>query len=254
MTEWRLLPDRHRKASENMAIDESVLRHRFETGVNTLRFFGWDPSAISIGYFQGLEQEVDTEACNERGIDVVRRITGGGAVYHDFAGEVTYSIVMPQDDPLVKGLDILGSYEVLCAGLVDGLARLGITAEFKPVNDIIANGRKISGNAQTRRAGCILQHGTVLVDVDPDLMFTLLRVPDEKIRDKMIAAVKDRVTSIRHEVGDVERRAVVNALTEGFGSSLDAEFVELDLTQEELAAVPEIEAERFGDPEWTGRR
>jgi len=254
MTEWRLLADEHRKASENMAIDESMLRHRFETGMNTLRFFGWEPSAISIGYFQGLEQEVDTDACRERGVDVVRRITGGGAVYHDTVGEVTYSMVMPADDPLVKGLDILGSYEVLCSGLVDGLARLGITAEFKPVNDILANGRKISGNAQTRRAGCILQHGTVLVDVDPDLMFTLLKVPDEKIRDKMIAAVEDRVTSIGREAGEVERSDVVEALKEGFASTLDAEFVPLGLTGAETAAVPEIEAERFGNPEWTGRR
>jgi len=254
MTEWRLLADEHRKASENMAIDESMLRHRLGTGMNTLRFFGWEPSAISIGYFQGLEQEVDTEACRERGVDIVRRITGGGAVYHDTVGEVTYSIVMPVDDPLVKGLDILGSYEVLCAGLVDGLARLGITAEFKPVNDIIANGRKISGNAQTRRSGCILQHGTVLIDVDPDLMFTLLKVPDEKIRDKMIAAVEDRVTSIGREAGEVERSDVVEALKEGFASTLDAELVPLELTAAEMAAVPEIEAERFGNPEWTGRR
>ena len=254
MTEWRLLADEHRKASENMAIDESMLRHRFETGVNTLRFFGWEPSAISIGYFQGLEQEVDTDACRKRGIDVVRRITGGGAVYHDTKGEVTYSIVMPVDDPLVNDLDILGSYEVLCAGLVDGLARLGIKAEFEPVNDITANGRKISGNAQTRRAGCILQHGTVLVDVDLDLMFTLLKVPDEKIRDKMIAAVKDRVTSIGREAGEVERADVVEALKEGFASTLDAELVPTGLTEAEMSAVPGIEAERFGNPEWTGRR
>ncbi|MCI0497748.1 MAG: lipoate--protein ligase family protein [Thermoplasmata archaeon] len=254
MTGWRLILDGKRPAAENMAMDETVMRLRPSTGLNTLRLYGWNPSAISIGYFQSLEAEVDTGECRARGVDVVRRITGGGAVYHDTVGDLTYSIVVPVDDPLVNGLDVLGSYGVLLDGLVNGLSALGMEAGFRPVNDIVVSGRKISGSAQTRRGGVILQHGTVILDVDPDLMFTLLRVPDEKVRDKMVASVKDRVTSVRHQVGHVRRDEVVAALVEGFGGSLGAELEPAGLTREEAALVPRVQRERFADPEWTGRR
>jgi len=254
MTAWRLILDGHRPAAENMAIDEAIMRHRPELGVNTLRLYGWDPSAISIGYFQSLEREVDTAACVRHGVDVVRRITGGGAVYHDREGEVTYSLIMPSDDPLVRDHTVLGSYGVLLEGLVRALSHLGIEAEFRPVNDIVVSGRKISGSAQTRRGGGILQHGTVLLDVDPEVMFRLLRVPDEKVRDKMVASVRERVTSIRHLVGNIPRERVVDALVEGFAAALDAEFETGGLTSAEAAMVPEIVRERFANPEWTGRR
>ena len=254
MREWRLMMDGKRPAAENMAIDEAVMRLRPAAGVNTLRLYGWSPSAISIGYFQSLEAEVDTGACRARGVDVVRRLTGGGAVYHDTHGDLTYSVVMPVDDPLVDGLDILGSYGVLLAGLVDGLAAMGIAAGFKPINDVVAGGRKISGSAQTRRGGVLLQHGTLLLDVDPEVMFTLLRVPDAKIRDKMIAGVRERVTSVRHQVGAVDRDRAAAALAAGFGKSFGADLRAGGLTPEEAAVVPRIARERYGDPAWTGRR
>ena len=115
-------------------------------------------------------------------IDYVRRRTGGGAVYHDTYGELTYSIVVDEDHRLVSE-DFLETYRKLCSGLVLGLRLLGIPAEFKPINDIVVHGKKISGNAQTRRMHVILQHGTILRKVDPELMFRVLKVPSEKIRD-----------------------------------------------------------------------
>jgi len=192
--EYRLLDTKSNSAAMNMAIDEAIL----QSGIPTLRFFGWNPPAVSIGYFQGILQEVDLEACQGAGIDVVRRLTGGGAVFHD--KEITYSFFVSEESKEVSR-DIIESYGQICGFIIDGLKSLGLNATFAPVNDITVNGKKISGNAQTRRRGMILQHGTILLDVDVKKMFSLLKVPDEKIRDKMISAVEERVTSVSHELG-----------------------------------------------------
>jgi lipoate-protein ligase A len=191
--EYRLLNSGKRKAEMNMGIDEAIML----SGKPTLRFFGWEPPAVSVGYFQSVEKEINLDRCRELGIDVVRRLTGGGAVFHE--NELTYSLIVPEGSEFSR--NIQESYGQICGIIVDGLKKLGLDAEFKPINDIIVNGKKVSGNAQTRRGGMILQHGTILLDVDVEKMFSLLRVSSEKIRDKMIAAAEDRVTSINQELG-----------------------------------------------------
>jgi lipoate-protein ligase A len=184
----RLLLDNARDAFANMAIDESIM----EYGKPTLRLYSWSPPAVSIGYFQSMDAEVDTENCRYQGIDCVRRITGGGAVFHEH--ELTYSLVVPES---MVPSDILKSYEMICGAVVSALNAHGIDARFCPINDILAGNKKISGSAQTRKAGMVLQHGTVLLDVNVDRMFSILKVPDEKMKDKMAKAVKERVTSFK---------------------------------------------------------
>jgi len=251
---WRLLKHVARSAYENMAIDEAILRHVAEgSSPPTLRFYRWRPSAVSIGYFQGIQQEVDLEACAAEGVDVIRRLTGGGAVYHDYDGEITYSLAVPDPYPGIPR-NVLASYDVLCSGLVNALTALGMSAEFKPINDIVVNGRKISGNAQTRRFHGILQHGTLLCEVDPLLMFRLLLVPDEKIRDKMIAAVEERVTSIKREMGAVDRERVTDALVAGFAQALDVDLVPGELRDEELTLAERVRTERYESHDWIYKR
>lgn len=251
---WRLLLHGARNAFDNMAIDEAILRTVAVGNVPaTLRFYTWEPSAVSIGYFQGVEQEVDLAACRREGVDVIRRITGGGAVFHDREGEVTYSLMLQGNAPGVPQ-NVLDSYGVLCQGLVLGLRRLGLEATFAPINDIAVNGRKISGNAQTRRFGGVLQHGTVLCDVNPALMFTLLKVPDAKLRDKLLQTVAERVTSIRREVGAVDPQAVIEALCAGFAAALDAEFIPGVLTEQEAQLAQQIKGERYARREWLFKR
>ena len=251
---WRLLRHGARSAYENMAIDEAVLRCITKgSSPCTLRFYRWRPSAVSIGYFQGIQQEVDLAECAREGVDVIRRVTGGGAVYHDYDGEITYSLTMPDTYPGMPR-NVLASYDILCAGLVQGLNALGMAAEFKPINDIIVKGRKISGNAQTRRFHGILQHGTLLCQVDPHLMFRLLKVPDEKIRDKLIAGVEERVTSIKREMGTVDRERVTEAMIEGFAQTLDIELVPGELSEEELALADQVRTERYENHDWTYKR
>jgi lipoate-protein ligase A len=244
---WRLIPYAENDAFLNMAIDESVsLRVGSGQSPPTIRFYGWKSHAISIGYFQSLEREVDLENCRAAGVDIVRRRTGGGAVFHE--REITYSIIAKEE---LFPKDIIASYREICGYVIDALGLLGMDAEFKPINDILVKGRKISGNAQTRRGGVLLQHGTLLYEVDVGRMFSLLKVSDEKIRDKMISSAKERVTSVRQQA-NVDMEDVLAALEKGFtqGREYDAG----ELTEGELAGARELVESRYKKQEWNGMR
>ena len=241
-------------APTQMAIDEAIAINRLvEDNPNTVRLYRWKPSAVSIGYFQSLEKEVNLDECSRLGVDVIRRITGGGAVFHDYNGEITYSLVAPETDPKMPR-DILASYQVICGAIMDGLKRLRVDAEFKPVNDIAAGGKKISGNAQTRRHGVVLQHGTVLVDSDIPTMFRVLRVSDAKISDKMIKAVEERVTNVRRYLGrKVSFREARDALVQGFEETFDVHLDPGRLTAGEERTVEELKA-KYMSVEWVHQR
>ncbi|MFX1560586.1 MAG: biotin/lipoate A/B protein ligase family protein [Promethearchaeota archaeon] len=251
MEEFRFIDLEVHTAFENMAIDEAVMLALQERKVPpTLRLYRWSPSAVSIGTFQGMRDEVDVDFCKSQGIDYIRRITGGGAVYHDFNGEVTYSIILPSSHRLAPP-DIIESYRLLCGGIVKSLEYLGIEGEFKPINDVDVGGKKVSGNAMTRRHGCVLQHGTTLLDLDVSLMFTILKVPQEKISDKMIADVKERVTSIRDILGrKVEISELQEALKRGFSDALEIELIPEKLSDEEIDKAKQLAKEKYSSEEW----
>jgi len=251
---WRLIDMRIEDAPTQMAIDEAIALNRLkEDNPNTVRLYRWKPSAVSVGYFQSLEKEVNLETCGALGVDVIRRITGGGAVFHDYDGEITYSLVAPESDPKMPR-DILASYQVICRAIVEGLKTLGVVAEFKPVNDITAGGKKISGNAQTRRHGVVLQHGTVLVDSDIRTMFQVLRVSDAKISDKMIQAVEERVTNVRRYLGrEVAFKEARDALVSGFEKVFKVTLEPGKLTVGEERTVEELKA-KYSSAEWVRQR
>ncbi len=246
--QFRLLLTGENNASKNMAIDEAIMRECPHTGLPTVRLYSWSPSAVSIGYFQGIEEEVDLNKCKQLGIDVVRRITGGGAVFHD--KELTYSFVCREESGIVPK-KILESYAKICNSLVLGLEELGLKANFAPLNDIVVNGKKISGSAQTRRNGVVLQHGTVLIKVDVEKMFSLLKVPNEKLRGKIIESVKQRVTSLESATGrEVYFKEVEEAMHKGFSENFNAQLAKGSLTIEEKALAEKIETERFSSKQW----
>ncbi|MDQ1280958.1 MAG: lipoate---protein ligase [Thermoproteota archaeon] len=252
---WRVLDLNINDAYLNMAIDEAICRLRAENrSPNTIRFYRWKPSAVSLGYFQLVDQEVNLNACKKLGVDVIRRMTGGGAVYHSFEGEVTYSIIVNQSHPKIPA-DIIRSYEVICSGIVGSMKNLGINAEFTPINDICVNGKKISGNAQTRRWGVLVQHGTILLDTDIKTMFTVLKVSKEKISDKMIKSAEERVTTIRRELGrKVEFEEVTSALKETFPKVFDMKLVKGDLNDEEKTLATKLKKEKYSTREWIFNR
>lgn len=255
LDQWRFIALSTNDAYTNMAIDEVILRNMIKDKKipNTFRLYRWNPSAVSIGYFQNLDLEVDIAAAKEMSVDIVRRLTGGGAVYHDFYGEITYSVIAREDRSDIPK-NIIESYRYICNGLIEALKRLGITAEFKPYNDILVGGKKISGSAQTRKKGIILQHGTLLIDVNVDKMFKLLKVPDEKIKDKIIASVKERVTSITKVLGQEPNfNEIANYLKEGFSRALNAEFIKEGLYKKEIEQLPMF-IEKYKDKKWLNLR
>lgn len=252
MQDFRFLETSYNNAFFNMGLDEALLDSVSEGALPTIRLYAWKPKAVSIGYFQGLHDEVDIERCKALGIDIVRRLTGGGAVYH--ADELTYSIIVPEKHKLAEG-GILESYKKLSAGIIHGLKLLGINAYFAPLNDICVADKKISGNAQTRRKGCVLQHGTVLLSVNPEEMFSLLKVPDEKLKGKIIESVKARVTSVSDILGrGISYAEAAKAVEAGFREVSGNIGIKEEPGAIELKKAQEAAMHRFSTEYWTAKR
>jgi lipoate-protein ligase A len=255
MIDWRLLKLEISNGYKNMAIDESILIARTKGLIpNTLRLYRWRPSAVSIGRFQDLEKEVQLDNCRKKGVTLVRRITGGGTVYHDSDGEVTYSVVVSKQDLGISDIGVI--YARLYAGLAGALEILGITADFNAGNakacpNLTVGGKKISGSAQTHRAGVVLQHGTLLLDVGFERMFTLLRVPWARTCAEVIDVAKDRITSVNGELGrTVSVKKVAAALEEGFSQALHVKLVEGEMEPYESDVAADLEKEKYVTDKW----
>jgi lipoate---protein ligase len=245
---WRVIELEARAGAENMAIDEAIAAGiAAGTSPSTIRFYTWKPGAVSIGFFQRLRDEVDLETCSTKGVDVVRRRTGGGAVYHDEGGEITYSLIAPES---LFSKDIRASYMDICGSIIAGLASLGIAAEFRPINDVTVKGKKISGSAQTRRQGILTQHGTVLYTIDRDTMFSVLRPSAKKLADKPVSSFRKSVTCAAEEgCGSIDR--LYQALFAGFTASKQWEPGQL--SDNERMAVTML-VEKYRSDAWNASR
>ena len=256
MTVWRLLKLETNDAFANMAIDEAIVIARIEGLVpNTLRFYRWNPSAVSIGRFQNVFNKVDVENCRSHGVDIVRRITGGGTVYHDFKGEITYSVIVKEKD--LGTQDVVVAYNTICNGLIEAAKILGVNANFNPGDprncpNIAIDGKKISGGAQFHKGGVLLQHGTFLLDVDLTEMFTFLRVPWAKTITDVVCVAKERITSIKHELAsNISVEEAYQALIKGFQKAFDIEFNEEEnLTIYERKLAEKLRREKYITEKW----
>jgi lipoate---protein ligase len=247
--EWRIIPLEIHDAYLNMGIDETLLEAvRDGNSGPVIRFYRWKPSAVSIGTFQSMEKEVNIGRCRELGVDFVRRITGGGAVYHDFSGEVTYSVIAPMS---MFPQGIRESYRFVCDWIISGLKHVNIDASFAPINDIIVGGKKISGNAQTRKQGVLLQHGTILYKTDVKSMFSVLNVSKEKISDKMIKSAEERVTSVSN-FSQISIEELYEALLKGFSDG--KEFRMDELTETELEKARNLAEKTYSSRDWNFSR
>jgi len=258
MDSWRLLKPETADAYTNMAIDEAIMKARIEDRVpNTLRFYMWKPSAVSIGRFQTLADQIHVENCKEHGVDMVRRITGGGAVYHDSDGEITYSIITKTKDLGCKDLDMLCAYQKICSGLNEAVKILGAKADYHPPDpkrcpNLTISGKKISGNAQSSKKGILLQHGTFLLDINHTKMFTFLKVPWAKTLNDVLKVSKRKLTSAKQELNsDFSIDEAYQALVKGFEKALNVNFVEKKLTEYEQKLAEKLRKERFVTEEWT---
>lgn len=227
----------------NMALDEVLMLNSVNEKIPILRIYGWKPATVSIGYFQSLDDEVDREKCRQAGIDVVRRMTGGGAVFHD--SELTYSFITK-----VYPQNIMESYSLICDPVVTCISKLGFDAKFVPLNDIIINNnKKVSGNAQTRKKNILLQHGTILLDVNVEKMFSVLKIPSEKIKDKMINDAKARVMGLNKTFEQVAYN-----LKKSFGEKFGAEIITDDLNIKETENTKKLASEKYASDPWNWKK
>lgn len=233
----------------NMAVEEALALAVGEgIAPNTLRFWRND-NTIVIGCFQCLSLEIRLQECLKHGVKVVRRFTGGGAVYHD-AQNLNYAISFKRPSPISRD-DVLEGYRVVGRAVVRGLRRLGVEANFVPVNDIQIGERKVSGMAGALTTKFLFIHGCILVGSNIEILSKVLNVPREKLEAKGVGTVRARVTTIRDEVGrDISMDEVKDALLRGFEEEFHVEFEPGELTKWELDVAEKLYRKKYASIEW----
>lgn len=230
---WRLLDTGARSAAENIALDETILEtHAKGLVPNTLRFLQFNPHAALVGYHQSIENELRIEYCKTHGIAIGRRITGGGAIYFD-TSQLGWEVFASKRD---LGVSVVNErlFGKMCAGIIAGLRKLGIEAQFRPKNDIEIKGRKVTGTGGTEVGDSFMFQGTLLIDFDVNTMLRALRIPTKKLEDKEIESVKDRVTWLSKEMARLPSLEVLkDHITAGFAETFGVSFEQAPLADEE---------------------
>lgn len=272
---WRLLNTGFNDPAYNMALDEAQILLIAQGKLPpTIRFYGWLPASLSIGYFQKMSAEIDVPACKAKGIGIVRRLTGGRSVLHD--DEVTYSFLVPDSHPLFPA-SVIESYKIISQGILQGLQLLNIPAEMVSLSrkgrinlnphdsaacfdapsfyEIAVDGKKLVGSAQNRQHGVILQHGSILISLDHEKLFSILKFSSERIRKRKQKIFIKKATSIKEIKGSRYPYAqIVDAMTTGFQNALQLDLVPGELTDEELELTNKLIKEKYTQKEWNFRR
>ena len=247
---WRLLDLGHLTAAENMALNRVILECRSEDLIpNTMRFLQFRPHCVNLGYHQSVELEVEEEYCRAHGLDISRRITGGGNLYWD-ESQLGWEIYALRNTPgIPRQLEAL--YQRICECGVAGLKRLGIEARFRPKNDIEVGGRKISGTGGSEFGHAFLYQGTLLTDFDVNTMLAALKLPVAKLDDKAINSFRSRVICLKEILGDnmPDISVIKKAMAEGFGEVLGITLEINGLTPEEEKRLANI-LPYFQSDEW----
>ncbi|NYE94223.1 lipoate-protein ligase A [Psychromicrobium silvestre] len=248
--EFDIIPPTALDTYQHVALDE-VLTRQVGAGLRkpTLRFWEWESPSVVIGSFQSMRNEVDPEGVERFGVTVVRRISGGGAMFMEPGNAITYSLYVPQS--LVDGLSFADAYPFLDAWVMASLQKLGIAAQYVPLNDIATEQGKIGGAAQKRTSnGGLLHHVTMSYDIDADKMTQVLRIGREKLSDKGITSAKKRVDPLRRQTG-LAREEIIKVMMETFQELYPAQFIEL--SAQDLEATNDLVRAKFNTEAWTYR-
>lgn len=278
--QWRFLSSGRQHPAYNMAVDEAILTAHSEGKVPpTVRFYGWDPATLSIGYFQRAAEEINFEQLKQEGLGFVRRPTGGRAVLHD--QELTYSIIVAENYPGIPR-SVTEAYRVLSEGLVLGFRKLGLDAEMVQLAseddkrkyesmgsaacfdspswyELVVEGRKIAGSAQTRQKQVVLQHGSILLDMDVDQLFRVLLFRSERLQERPRQQFVHKAVAINDLCRDLGRAVVAlpeveDAFRIGLAEGLGVELVEEGLTDYEIALAEQLMADKYANETWNLRR
>ena len=264
---YRFLNTYVQNAAMNMAIDKSILTHHLKDEVPpTLRVFRWSQPSISVGRFQSIEREIVSEVCLERGVAVVRRPTGGRAVYH--RDEFTYSIVISKHYGVPSG--VVAAYAFLAQGLLAALTFLGVRAELSDERvskhpsaacfasstqaDLTSDGFKLIGSAQVWKDNTLLQQGSLPLDDRAAEFFTMLRFPNEAAMHEALALYREKTTPLHTFAPNVTWDAVADAFTKGFSTALQVDFVHDTLTHSEWELAKRLVEEKYNKLEWRKQR
>lgn len=244
---WQIIPATPEPPPMNLALDE-VLTKRVGQGERapTLRFWGWASPCVVIGRFQSVKNEVQIENAAEMGFQIVRRISGGGAMFIEPELAITYSIHVPPG--FVDGLSFPQSYAFLDSWVVESLRDLGIDAWYAPLNDITSAGGKIGGAAQARRFGAVLHHTTMAYDMNVPVMTRILRIGQEKLSDKGLRSADKRVGPLRQQT-NLPRETIIRQMTDHFVDVTGAQLG--TVTNAEYQEATELVRAKFSTEEWT---
>ena len=246
---WHLIRGEPVDPPVNVAIDE-VLTRRVGAGERppTLRFWGRYKKEVVIGRFQSVANEVDEEAARREGVEIIRRTTGGGAMFVEPENIITYSLYAPLE--LVAGMTTVESYAFLDAWVIEAFRSLGVEAYYEPINDISSKNGKIGGAAQGRSHGAVLHHATLSYEMDAAKMLRVLRIGQEKISDKAIQSAEKRVGPLRRQT-QMPREEIIEHMIRTF-SELDTEggLVEDELSPEERAEAERLTRELYCTRAW----
>ncbi len=248
--DWQLIHGDAYPPVLQMAIDQ-VLSEEVGAGRRkpTLRIWEWNEPGVVIGSFQSLKNEVDLENAAKYGFQVVRRVSGGGAMFMEAGSVITYSIYAPTD--LVQGMTFADSYAFLDEWVIIALKSLGIDASYVPLNDITSPSGKIGGAAQKRLGtGAVLHHVTMSYDMDGDRMVEVLRIGREKMSDKGTKSANKRVDPLRSQTG-LSRKEIIERMEQTFTRLYGS--TPSDVTPEELARAEQLVVEKFGTEDWLRR-
>ena len=248
--DWEYIPPTPLEPLEQMALDQ-VLAEEVGSGNRgpTLRVWEWAKPAVVIGSFQSLKNEVDLDNAAKYNMEVVRRVSGGGAMFMELGTAITYSLYAPTD--LVAGMSFQDSYAFLDDWVIQSLRGLDIDASYKPLNDITSPTGKIGGAAQKRLgSGAVLHHVTMAYDMDGDRMVEVLRIGREKISDKGVASANKRVDPLKAHTG-LSKEAIQDHLVGTFKALYGLRTG--GVTQDEMARAKALAVEKFATPEWLYR-
>lgn len=260
----------------NMALDEALLEwHSKKKIPPVIRFYGWNPATLSVGYFQKVEKEINMDAVHKYGLGFVRRPTGGRGVLHD--KELTYSVIVSEEHPEMPQT-VTEAYRVISEGIKEGFLNLGLDAYFAVPRteeereglknprsavcfdapswyELVVEGRKVAGSAQTRQKGVILQHGSILLDIDEDKLFDLFNYPSDRVRERMQRNFKNKAVAI-NALSDhvITINDAKTAFKKGFEKGLNVDLKPYQLTDDELQYVNEIATKKYNNEEWNFKR
>lgn len=263
---WGLINTGHQDAAINMALDECLLLwHSKDLIPPVLRFYGWSKPTLSIGHFQK-ERTIHFPGIERHGCQFVRRLTGGSAVLHD--DELTYSLVVSEQKPYIEE-SIRKAYHTLAQGIFAGFKDLGIHAQFsmpeehfikersavcfeRPSDyEMLVEGKKISGHAQTRKMGVLMQHGSLPFTIDQDMLFDLFAFSTEEMRARKRKAFANKAISMNEASGrEITYDQAVAAFTKGFETGLDLQFTPFELSDTQWQEVQALAESKYRSDEW----